>query len=191
MENLNTTLTRHTGIQVPVICGPMFPCSNPELVAAVSEAGGLGMIQPMSLTSIHGYDFREGLRYIRTLTAKPLGMNLLLEHSFRKYQRRMDEWIDIALEEGVRFFLTALGNPAGVVPRIHDAGGIVYHDVINRGFGRKARDGGVDGLVCVNGNAGGHAGRLTPDLASSPPTSAACTRTTSRPSSTPWPRTSC
>ncbi|MBT4291935.1 nitronate monooxygenase, partial [bacterium] len=46
---MKTQLTDHTGIEVPVICGPMFPCSSPELVAAVSEAGGLGMIQPMSL----------------------------------------------------------------------------------------------------------------------------------------------
>jgi len=162
MSTIDTALTRHAGVEVPVICGPMFPCSNPELVAAVSEAGGLGMIQPMSLTSIHGYEFRAGLQYIRSLTDNPVGMNLLLEHGFQKYQKRMDEWIAIALEEGVRFFLTALGNPAEMVKRIHGEGGIVYHDVINRGFGRKARDGGVDGLVCVNGNAGGHAGRMTP-----------------------------
>ncbi len=158
MSFLQTQLTAQTGINVPVICGPMFPCSNPELVAAVSQAGGLGMIQPMALTSIHKYDFREGLRYIKSLTDQPVGMNLLLEHAFKKYQVRMDQWIDIALEEGVRFFLTALGHPGSVVPRIHQAGGIVYHDVINRKFALKAVDAGVDGLVCVNSSAGGHAG---------------------------------
>jgi len=158
MNHLQTKLTEQTGISVPVICGPMFPCSNPELIAAVSEAGGLGMIQPMALTSIHKYEMRAGLRHIKSLTDKPVGMNLLLEHAFRKYQVRMDEWIDIALEEGVRFFLTALGHPGGVVKRIHDAGGIVYHDVINRKFAMKAVDAGVDGLVCVNSSADGHAG---------------------------------
>ncbi|MCP4292458.1 MAG: nitronate monooxygenase [bacterium] len=163
MNNLKTKLTEDAGISVPVICGPMFPCSNPELVAAVSDAGALGMIQPMSLTSIHGYDFRDGLQHIKSLTDKPVGMNILLEHAFKKYQIRMDSWIDIALEEGVRFFLTALGHPGEITKRIHDAGGIVYHDVVNRHFALKAAEAEVDGLVCVNKNAGGHAGDISPE----------------------------
>lgn len=149
----------HAGIEVPLICGPMFPCSNPELVAAVSEAGGLGMVQPITLTQVCDYGFREGLRRIRELTDKPIGMNLLLEQSFRRYQDRMDAWIEIALEEDVRFFLTALGHPRLVTDRIHAAGGVVYHDVVGAGFARKAVEAGVDGLVCVNDHAGGHAGR--------------------------------
>jgi nitronate monooxygenase len=160
-QAMKTKLTEHAKVTVPLICGPMFPCSNPELVAAVSEAGGLGMIQPMTLTSVHGLDFRDGLRRIGDLTDKPVGMNVLLEHAFRRYQKRMDEWIDIALEEGIRFFLTALGHPRMVVDQIHAAGGIVYHDVTGLGFARKAADAGIDGLVCVNNRAGGHAGRRT------------------------------
>ena len=68
-------------IALPVVCGAMYPCSNPELVAAVSEAGGLGVIQPLSLTYVHGYSLREGIRYMRRLTTKPLGMNALIERS--------------------------------------------------------------------------------------------------------------
>ncbi|MEM7437889.1 MAG: nitronate monooxygenase, partial [Myxococcota bacterium] len=49
-----------TGVDVPVVCGPMYPGSNPELVAAVSAAGGLGVVQPISLTHLYGHDFREG-----------------------------------------------------------------------------------------------------------------------------------
>ena len=60
MAVLTTTLTEHAGIEVPLICGAMYPCSNPELVAAASEAGGIGILQPISLTYVHGYDFREG-----------------------------------------------------------------------------------------------------------------------------------
>ena len=59
---VDTPLSRQLGIDVPVICGAMYPCSNPELVAAVSDAGGIGVVQPVSLTFVHGYDFREGLR---------------------------------------------------------------------------------------------------------------------------------
>jgi nitronate monooxygenase len=136
----------------------MYPCSNPELVAAVSEAGGIGVVQPLSLTYVHGHGFREGLRLIRRLTARPVGMNALIEESSRTYRARMERWIDVALEEGVRFFVTSLGNPRWVVERVSPAGGIVYHDVTERRWAEKGRDGGVRGLVAVNERAGGHAG---------------------------------
>jgi nitronate monooxygenase len=140
------------------VCGAMYPCSNPELVAAVSEAGGIGIVQPISLTYVHGHEFREGLRLIRRLTSKPIGMNALIEQSSKSYRERMERWIDVALEEGVRFFVTSLGNPRWVVDRVKPVGGVVYHDVTERRWAEKGRDGGVDGLVAVNDRAGGHAG---------------------------------
>jgi nitronate monooxygenase len=155
---LETPLTRHAGIEVPLICGAMYPCSNPELVAAVSDAGGIGIVQPISLTYVHGHDFREGLRYIRRLTSRPIGMNALIEASSRTYRERMERWVDIALEEGVRFFVTSLGKPDWVVDRVHAAGGVVYHDVTERKWALKGLEGGVDGLIAVNRRAGGHAG---------------------------------
>jgi nitronate monooxygenase len=136
----------------------MYPCSNPELVAAVSEAGGIGIVQPISLTYVHGHEFREGLRLIRRLTTRPIGMNALIEQSSKTYRERMERWIDTALEEGVRFFVTSLGNPRWVVDRVKPVGGVVYHDVTERRWAEKGRDGGVDGLVAVNDRAGGHAG---------------------------------
>ncbi|MCL4212788.1 MAG: nitronate monooxygenase [Gemmatimonadales bacterium] len=159
---METAFTRHAGVRVPLICGPMYPCSNPELVAAVSEAGGLGIIQPISLTYVHGHEYRAGLRYLRTLTDKPIGFNALIEASSKLYFERMRQWIDIALEEGVRFFLTSLGNPKWVCERVHAAGGVVYHDVTERKWAQKGVDGGVDGLIAVNSRAGGHAGRKGP-----------------------------
>jgi len=155
---LETALTRHAGIEVPLICGAMYPCSNPELVAAVSAAGGIGIVQPISLTFVHGHDYREGLRLIRRLTDRPIGMNALIEASSRAYRERMDRWVDGALEEGVRFFITSLGNPRWVAERAHAAGGVVYHDVTERKWALKGLDGGVDGLIAVNRRAGGHAG---------------------------------
>lgn len=158
MSALETPFTRQVGIAVPLICGAMYPCSNPELVAAVSEAGGIGIIQPISLTYVHGHDFREGLRLIRRLTSKPIGMNALIEQSSRAYRRRMERWIDIALDEGVRFFITSLGNPRWVVDRVRSVGGVVYHDVTERKWAEKGLAGGVHGLIAVNRRAGGHAG---------------------------------
>ena len=153
-----TPLTRHAGIRVPLICGAMYPCSNPELVAAVSEAGGIGILQPLSLTYVHGYDFREGLRHMKRLTSRPIGMNALIERASRRYHERMSEWIDIALEEGVRFFVTSLGKPRWVVDRVSPHGGVVYHDVTERKWALKGLESGVDGLIAVNRRAGGHAG---------------------------------
>ncbi len=157
----STPFTAHAGVSVPLICGAMYPCSNPELVAAVSDAGGLGVVQPVSMIYVHGHDFREGLRLIRRLTPRPIGMNALIEQSSRVYRERMERWIDIALEEGVRFFITSLGNPRWVVDRVGSVGGIVYHDATERKWARKALDGGVHGLVAVNSRAGGHAGPLS------------------------------
>jgi nitronate monooxygenase len=158
MSLLDTPLTAHAGIAVPLICGAMYPCSNPELVAAASDAGGIGIVQPISLTYVHGHEFREGLRLIRRLTPKPIGMNALIEASSRRYHERMVQWVNIALEEGVRFFITSLGNPKWVAERVHSVGGRVYHDVTERKWGLKGRDAGVDGLIAVNRRAGGHAG---------------------------------
>lgn len=159
--SLATDFTRHAGVEVPLICGPMYPCSNPELVAAASEAGALGVLQPASLTYVHGHDFREGIRLMRRLTSKPIGMNALIEASSKRYMSRMAEWIDIALEEGVRFFITSLGKPRWVVDRVHAVGGVVYHDVTELKWALKGLESGVDGLIAVNRQAGGHAGART------------------------------
>jgi nitronate monooxygenase len=159
-----TPLTRDAGIRVPLICGAMYPCSNPELVGAASRAGGIGIVQPISLTYVHGHDFREGLRLTSELAGgRPIGLNALIETSSRTYRKRMEEWIDVSLEEGVRFFVTSLGKPDWVVERVHAVGGKVYHDVTERKWALKGVESGVDGLIGVNRRAGGHPGGLTPE----------------------------
>jgi nitronate monooxygenase len=152
----------HARVEVPLICGAMYPCSNPELVAAVSAAGGLGIVQPLSMIYVHGHDLREGLQAIRRITDKPVGFNAIVEQSSKVYEDRMRKWIAIALDEGVRFFVTALGNPRWVVDLVHARGGVVYHDVTERKWAQRAVDAGVDGLICVNARAGGHAGGRDP-----------------------------
>lgn len=152
--------TRQLGISLPIVGGAMYPCSNAELVAAVSECGGIGVVQPLSLVFVHGRgaSFRENLRTIRRHTSKPIGMNVLTEKSSKVYLDRMSRWVDEALEEGVRFFVTSLGNPRWIVERVRSVGGVVYHDVTEEKWALKALDAGVHGLVCVNDRAGGHAG---------------------------------
>lgn len=155
---ISNLFTDRVGIEIPIICGAMYPCSNPELIAAVSESGGIGMIQPLSLVYVYSYPFEEGLKKIKSLTSKPVGMNVIVEKNIQAYEDRMKKWVDIALREGVRFFVTALGDPAWVIEKVKPLGGLVYHDVTERKWAEKAVRTGVDGLICVNNRAGGHAG---------------------------------
>lgn len=161
MNLLSTPFSERLGIEVPIICGAMYPCSNPELVAAVSEAGGIGVVQPLSLVYVYRHDFRAGLQLIKQLTQKPFGMNVIVERSSKVYENRMRQWVEIALEEGVRFFITALGNPKWVVERVRSQGGFVFHNTTERKWAEKALDAGVEGFICVNDRAGGHAGTLS------------------------------
>ena len=158
-------LIEHTGSEFPIICGAMYPCSNPELVAAAANGGGMAIIQPVSLTVVHGFDkpdlnqgLVDGIRYIRSKTDRPIGFNALIEKGNDKYLQRMSEWIDIALDEGISFFVTSLGKPDWVCDRVHSRGGFVYHDVTTRFHAEKGVECGVDGLICVNDRAGGHLG---------------------------------
>ncbi len=161
---ISTPFSDRLGIDVPLICGAMYPCSNPELVAAASAAGGLGVIQPLSLVYVYGHDFRAGVRLIRELSGnKPVGLNVIVEKSAKAYETRMKRWVDIAIEEGIRFFVTALGDPKWVVDRASEVGGLVYHDVTERRFADRALERGAEGLICVNSRAGGHAGGKTPE----------------------------
>jgi len=159
MKNLTQQFLKDTGAEVPIICGPMYPGSNPELVAAVSEAGGMGVVQPVALTAIYGHDFREGLQLIKKLTNKPFGVNFtIFGGANKKFHELMKEWMEISIEEGVKFFLTSLGKPNEVVKiaKQHDIK--VYHDVPNKKVALAMRDAGVDGLNCINWRGGGQTG---------------------------------
>ena len=157
-RTIQTKFTDHAGVEYPIICGAMYPCSNPELVSAASNGGGLAIMQPVSLTYVHGWDLRKGIKYIKSMTNKPFGFNALIEKSNKIHIERMSVWIDIALEEGIRFFVTSLGKPDWVCEKVHTVGGVVYHDVTTRHWAKKGKDSGVDGLICVNNRAGGHLG---------------------------------
>lgn len=156
--SLETSFTKQIGIKYPIICGPMYPCSNPELIAAVSEAGGIGVVQPLSLIYVHGYDIHEGLKKIKSLTQNPFGMNIIVEDSSKKHRKKMEECVEASLQEGCRFFITSLGNPKWVISAVKKVGGIVYHDATMKKWAEKALECGADGLICVNNRAGGHAG---------------------------------
>ncbi len=159
MQKLNQKFLNDTGAKIPIVCGPMYPGSNPELVAAVSNAGGFGVVQPLALTSLYGHDFRKGLQLIKNITKKPFGVNFtIFGGANKKYHEQMKKWMEISIEEGVKFFLTSLGKPHEIVKKAKQHGIRVYHDVPNKKVALAVRDAGVDGLNCINWRGGGQTG---------------------------------
>ena len=140
----------------------MYPGSNPELVAAASAAGAFGLIQPLSLTHLYGHDFREGLRRVKELSGgAPFGVNITIVPN-KRYMKRVDEWMTIALEEDCKFFLTSLGKPDALVTLAHAHGAKVYHDVHTEELARRAVGAGVDGVNLLNDRMGGQTGASPP-----------------------------
>ena len=159
MKNTTQQFLKDTGAKIPIVCGPMYPGSNPELVAAVSEAGGFGVIQPVALTSLYGHDFREGLQLIKKLTNNPFGVNFtIFGGANKKYHNQMQKWMEISIEEGVKFFLTSLGKPNAIVKIANQHGIKVYHDVPNKKVALEVREAGVDRINCINWRGGGQTG---------------------------------
>ncbi|MEU7814686.1 nitronate monooxygenase [Pseudonocardia sp. NPDC049154] len=136
-------VTQLLGVDVPILQAPMGYIAKPRLVAAVSDAGAMGLV-PGSL----GVDeVREDIRRTRDLTDKPFGVNLPL--AFVKDPAI----VDMIVEEGVRFVTTSAGSPTAHTPRLKEAGLTVFHVVPSLRGAQKAIEAGVDGLV-VEGSEG-------------------------------------
>ncbi len=130
------------GIEQPVVLAPMV--SVPRLAAAVSDAGGLGM-----LTLTWSDDVGAVIRQTQELTTRPFAGNLVLTEN---RHRRLDQ----ALEAGLRIVSFFMGDPGGYVGQVHDAGGIVLHTVGTAEEARRAVAAGVDVVVAQGWEAGGH-----------------------------------
>jgi nitronate monooxygenase len=133
-------------MSVPVVQAPVGSASCPALVAAVSNAGGLGML---SGTWREPEALRLLIRETQARTARPFGINLVLAWD-------MTERLEICLEEGVRLLSFFWGDPSGYVSRVHAEGGVVFHTVGSADEARKAAESGVDVLVAQGWEAGGH-----------------------------------
>ena len=156
--SIPTALTRLLGIRYPIVGAPMFLVSTPRLVAAVSEAGGLGAVP--SLNYRKGEELRVALREIGSLTAAPFAVNLIVNRS-NPYR---EEHAKICLDEGVPVFVTSLGSPESVIRDAHGNGAKVLCDVVDLAYATKVQDLGADGVVAVGAGAGGHAGRTIPTV---------------------------
>lgn len=136
-------VTRMLGVQIPIVQAPMGFIAKPPLVAAVAEAGAIGLV-PGSLGL---EEVREDIRETRRRTSKPFGVNLPIAFV------QDIAIVDMIVEEGIRFVTTSAGSPDKLTRRLKDAGLTVFHVVPSLKAALKAVDAGVDGLV-VEGSEG-------------------------------------
>ncbi|CAN5123872.1 nitronate monooxygenase [soil metagenome] len=147
MENKITSLF---GIKYPLIQAGMIWCSGWELAAAVSNAGGLGLI---GSGSMYPEILREHIQKCKKATDKPFGVNVPLLYP------EIEKHIQIIIEEGVKIVFTSAGNPKTWTSKLKENGIKVVHVVANLKFALKCEEAGVDAIVAEGFEAGGHNGR--------------------------------
>ena len=150
MEKIDNRVTRLFGIRYPIISGGMVWCSGAKLAAAVSNAGGLGLIGAGSLKPDM---LREHIAKCRDLTKEPFGVNVPLMSPYSK------ELMEVIIEDKVPIVFTSAGNPQLWTDILHQNGIKVAHVVSSSKFALKAQDAGVDAVVAEGFEAGGHNGR--------------------------------
>ena len=143
-------ITELFGIQYPVIAGGMVWCSGWRLAAAVSNAGGLGLL---GAGSMHPETLIEHIDKMNAATDKPWGINIPLMYP------EIDRLIEIIIEKGVKVVFTSAGSPKKYTARFHEAGIKVAHVVSSSKFAKKCEEAGVDAVVAEGFEAGGHNGR--------------------------------
>ncbi len=143
---IDNRVTRMTGTQYPIIQAPMGWIARSQLASAVSNAGGLGIIETSSgeLDNI-----KREVQLMREKTDKPFGMNVALSYV------KGTNIIDFVIEQGIKFVTTSSGSPSVCTRDFQSAGITVFHVVPTLEMALKAIDAGVDGLVVEGGEGGG------------------------------------
>ncbi|MBR9982058.1 MAG: nitronate monooxygenase [Desulfatitalea sp.] len=150
-------------IRYPIVQAPMNWVSGPELVAAVSGAGGLGTLGPNAGSSdithdVHltGERIRQRIHAIRALTDAPFGVNIVVGFGEdTKYSKKV---VDVVVEEKVPVAVVSVGSPRVYTDRLKQAGIIVLHAISTAEHARKAARAGVDAVICEGWESGGHKG---------------------------------
>ena len=149
---LHTNLCDLLEIKYPIIQGGMAWVATAELAAAVSEAGGLGII---GAGNASGELVRQQIRKAKELTKKPFGVNVYYLSPF------IEEVIDVVIEEKVKVITTGAGNPGKHISRLKDAGIKVMPVVSAVALAKRLERTGVDAMIAEGLESGGHTGDLT------------------------------
>jgi len=151
-----TRITELFGIEHPILLGGLHHLGESGIVAAVVNAGGMGFVTSRSFATLDA--FRADLRRCRDLTGgKPFGVNLTISRR-PGYNLDVSEWIEVALDEGVRIFESAGSSPEALVEPIHRGGGILLHKCPSVRHAVSAQKLGVDAIGLVGMEEGGHPG---------------------------------
>lgn len=149
---LGMSICEMLGIEYPIFCGAMARITWHELVGAVSEAGGMGILASGGLT---GEQLREEIRKTREITKKPFGVNLMLQ------MENISELVEVILEEKVTLVTTGAGNPAPYIPKLQAAGIKVFPVIASVKHAKKMEAAGADGVIAEGQEAGGHIGSVS------------------------------
>ena len=147
-----TRLTELLGVKYPIIGGAMAYLSGGKLAAAVSNAGGFGLISAVTFSR---EELQNEIRLCRSLTKKPFGVNIALIH---RDPRKIEQDMDVVIEEGVRVIETAALNPEQFVGRLKKKGVTVLHKCAAVRHAQTAERIGVDAVTLVGYDAAGHTG---------------------------------
>lgn len=156
-RRIPTAITEMLGIDLPIIGAPMFLISYPDLVVAVSEAGGIGTFPALNYRTIE--QLRDGLAEIRSRTKRPIGVNLILH---KEHNPNWARQFEVCMEFKVELLITSLGSPRSIVGEAKSAGTKVFCDVTTLRHANIVAKSGADALIAVCHGAGGHAGNVTP-----------------------------
>jgi NADH:quinone reductase (non-electrogenic) len=151
---MKTRITEIYGIKYPIICGGMLWLGEPKLCAAVSEAGGLGVITAANYN--HAEDLRAAIKQIRTLTNKPMGVNITLLPSFRITEQMYDDYFRICCEEKITHIEIAGNFATKYIDQVHDAGIKIAHKVGALRHAKKIEQLGYDAVIAAGIEEGGH-----------------------------------
>jgi enoyl-[acyl-carrier protein] reductase II len=151
-----TRLCELLGIEYPIIQGGMVWIANAELAAAVSNAGGLGLISPNAGMSRNGdqiENLKNQIEIAKGLTSKPFGVNLPIMNN-----AQIEALVEVVIQAKVQVAVTAAGNPALYTGRFKEAGIKVLHLVAAVRHAQSAEKRGVDAVIAEGFEAGGHNG---------------------------------
>ena len=143
------SITKLLQIQYPIFQGAMAQISHYQLAAAVSEAGGLGIIASGGMT---GEQLREEIRELRKLTDKPFGVNIML------MMKNIKDIVTVIIEEKVPVATTGAGTPKHIMPYLKEAGIKVIPVIASVKHAQKMQELGVDAVIAEGSEAGGHIG---------------------------------
>lgn len=143
------------GIDFPVIMAPMFLVSNEKMIVEALNAGITGAIPALNYRTSD--ELRKAIKWIKSQSSKPFGINLIVNKSNFKYK----EQLRICCEEKVDFIITSLGSPEETIKKAHEVGIKVFCDVTDLNFALKVEKLGADAIIAVNKEAGGHAGKIS------------------------------